>query len=121
MGAQTMPQVLRMMKAIFSGVQCDGGDDEVALVLAIVVVGDDDDLAAGEGFDGGGDGMDMVRSSGGRPTGPAGMKSLGVTAPPVSRQISSAMSRDIQAESLLQSCVIAAGDMPMRRANSMRR
>ena len=30
----------------------DGGDDQVALVLAVVVVGDDDDLAAGEGVDG---------------------------------------------------------------------
>ena len=51
-GAQTMPQVWRMMKAIFSGVQCDGRDDQVALVLAVVVVGDDDDLAAREGPDG---------------------------------------------------------------------
>ncbi len=41
-----------MMKAIFSGVQCDGGDDQVALVLAVVVVGDDDDFAAREGLDG---------------------------------------------------------------------
>ena len=30
----------------------DGGDDQVALVLAVVIVGDDDDLAAGEGVDG---------------------------------------------------------------------
>ena len=40
-----------MMKAIFSGVQSDGRDEQVALVLAVVVVGDDDDLAAGEGGD----------------------------------------------------------------------
>ena len=40
-----------MMNAIFSGVQSDGRDEQVALVLAVVVVGDDDDLAAGEGLD----------------------------------------------------------------------
>ena len=56
-GAQTMPQQLRMMKAIFSVVHKRGGDDEVALILAIVVVGDGDDLAARESLDGGGDGV----------------------------------------------------------------
>ena len=60
-GAQTMPQVWRMMKAIFSGVQSDGGDDQVALVLAVVVVGDDDDLAAREGLDRLGDAMAGIR------------------------------------------------------------
>ena len=45
-GAQTMPQQLRMMKAIFSGVQSAAAQIEIALVLAVVVVGDDDDLAA---------------------------------------------------------------------------
>ena len=38
-----------MMKAIFSGVQMRGGDEQIAFVLAIVVIGDDDDLAAGKG------------------------------------------------------------------------
>ncbi len=32
-----------------------GGDDQIALVLAIIVIGDDDDLAAREGFNGLGD------------------------------------------------------------------
>ena len=54
-GAQTIPDVLRMMKAIFSGRAKRGRDEQIALVLAIVVVGDDDDLAAGKrrdcGFD----------------------------------------------------------------------
>ena len=58
-----MPQVLRMMKAIFSGVQCERRDDQVALVLAIVIVGDDDDLAAREGLDGLGDGWNGARTS----------------------------------------------------------
>ena len=49
-GAQTMPQQLRMMKAIFSGVQSDGGADEIAFVLAVIVVGDDDNFAARDGF-----------------------------------------------------------------------
>ena len=40
------------MKPIFSGRGVDGGDDEVALVLAVVVVGDHHDLAALEGGDG---------------------------------------------------------------------
>ena len=35
----------------------DGGEDQVALVLAVVVVGDDDDLAALEGGDGFGDAL----------------------------------------------------------------
>ena len=39
------------MKAIFRGWQ-RGGDDQVALVLAIVIVGDDNDLATGESLDG---------------------------------------------------------------------
>ena len=34
-----------------------GGDDQVALVLAVVVVRDDDDFTAGESLDGFGDGM----------------------------------------------------------------
>ena len=52
-GAQTMPEVWRMMKAIFSGVHSDRRDEQIALVLAVVVVGDDDDLAARERGDGG--------------------------------------------------------------------
>ena len=48
-GAQTMPEVWRMMKAIFSGVHMRRRDEQIALVLAVVVVGDDDDLAAREG------------------------------------------------------------------------
>ena len=50
-----MPVVWRTMKAIFSGVAWTRGDDQVALVLAIVIVGDDDDLAPLEGADGIGD------------------------------------------------------------------
>ena len=117
-GAQTMPQVLRMMKAIFSGVQSDGGADEIALVLAVVVIGDDDDFAAGEGLDGSDDGVGhgTLLWAVSAVTRSAGMKSLGVTAPPVSRQISSAVSRDIQAESLLQSC----GDGGRRHARPPR-
>ncbi|MCZ8100310.1 MAG: hypothetical protein O9972_20665 [Burkholderiales bacterium] len=48
------------------------------------------------------------------------MKSFGVTAPPVSRLISAAVSRDIHTASLLQSAVMAAGDNPVRRANAIR-
>ena len=46
-----MPQVLRTMNAIFSGVRVHRGEDQVALVLAVVVVGHDDDFAACEGVD----------------------------------------------------------------------
>ncbi len=52
-GAQTMPEVLRMMNAIFLRRAQRCGDEEIALVLAVVVVGDDHDLAFGEGLDGG--------------------------------------------------------------------
>ena len=38
------------------------GDDQVALVLAIVVIGDGDDLAAGESLDGVCDGIEHVES-----------------------------------------------------------
>ena len=54
-GAQTMPEVWRMMNAIFSGVHRLRGDKQIAFVLAIVIIGDDDDLAAREGGDGGTD------------------------------------------------------------------
>ena len=59
-----------MMNAIFSGVACDRGDDQVALVLAVVIVGDDDDLAGGERLDRLADtGLRHVRSSPQRPPG----------------------------------------------------
>ena len=109
-----MPQVLRMMKAIFSGVQSDGGDDQVALVLAVVVIRDDDDFTAGESLDGFGDGVGHGASW------RMGQEIVGVTAPRVSRAISCAVSRDIQAWSELQSWVIAPGVTPIRRANSTR-
>ena len=56
-GAHTMPQQWRMMKAIFSGVQSRCCANEIALVLAVVVIGDDDDIAFGDGLDGVGDGL----------------------------------------------------------------
>ena len=49
MARQTMPQALRIMKLIASGVDLLGGDDQVALVLAVLVV-DEDDHAAGPQF-----------------------------------------------------------------------
>ena len=62
-GAQTMPLVWRTMKAELLRRGVDGGEDQVALVLAVVVVGDDDDLAALEGGDGVGDAVAVGRSS----------------------------------------------------------
>ena len=51
-GAQTMPEVWRTMKAICSGVILDGGGDQIALVLPVVVVDHHDHLAPGDGVDG---------------------------------------------------------------------
>jgi hypothetical protein len=48
------------------------------------------------------------------------MKSFGVTAPFVSRKITSAVSRESQAASLLHNWVMADGDKRVRRANSTR-
>ena len=48
------------------------------------------------------------------------MKSFGVTCPRVSRKMTSAVSRDNHAPSLLQSCVTALGESRVRRANSTR-
>ena len=96
-----------------------GGEDQVAFVLAVVVVGDDDDFAAGEGFDRLGDRMCDI-SFPCSATARAPRKSLGVTAPRVSATMCSAVSRETQAPSSLQICVIAPGDTPMRRAKSER-
>ncbi len=49
MARQTMPQPLRIMKLIASGRGILGGDDQVALVLAVLVI-DQDDHAAGLQF-----------------------------------------------------------------------
>ena len=51
-GAQTMPQQCRMMKAIFSGVQSDAAQTRSPSFSPVVVVGDDHEFAAGERFDG---------------------------------------------------------------------
>jgi hypothetical protein len=49
-----MPQVLRMMNGHFLRRGVHRRHHQIALVLAVVVVGHDHDLAAPEGFDGGG-------------------------------------------------------------------
>ncbi len=49
-GAQTMPEVWRMMNAIFSARAERGRDDQIALALAVVIVGDDDEFALGKGL-----------------------------------------------------------------------
>ena len=117
-GAQTMPQVLRMMNAIFSGVQW-----EAAMIKS-------------PSFSRSSSSVTMTSS----PLAKASMasdtewcmtllsklvpvterKSLGVTAPLVSREINSAVSRDSQASSWLHSWVMVPGDTPMRRAKSTR-
>ena len=113
-----MPQQLRMMKAIFSVRAKRSGDDQVALVFAVVVIGDDDDLAPGESLDGVGDGIEHVRSIGRRRRGLR--KSFGVTAPSVSATIRSAVSRDSQGPCSRQISVTAPGETPIRRAKSAR-
>ena len=102
---------------LFGGAQ-RSGDDQVALVLAIVVVGDGDDLAASEGLDGVGDGIEHVESIGRGERG--ARKSFGVTAPDVSATIRSAVSRDSHDPCSRQISVTAPGDTPMRRAKSVR-
>lgn len=54
------------------------------------------------------------------PSGSTPMKSLGVTAPAVSRTIASAVSRESQGASELQRAVMVAGETPTRRAKSCR-
>ena len=93
------------------------GDDQVALVLAIVVVGDGDDLATGESLDGVCDGIEHIGSL--RAGGPL-RKSFGVTAPCVSATIRSAVSRESQDPCSRQISVTAPGETPMRRAKSVR-
>ena len=51
-GVQTMPEVWRTMKAIFSGVQCTAATIMSPFVLAAVIIHDDDDLATLEGAQG---------------------------------------------------------------------
>ena len=115
-GAQTMPQVLRMMKAIFSGVQREAAtmrspsfsrsSSSVTMTIsprakASMVSATLLDMAASRGPD--------------RPR-----KSLGVTAPPVAAVMRSALSREIQAAGSLQSAVTLAGDRPTCFAKALR-
>ncbi len=115
-GVQTMPQVLRMMKAIFSGVHSEAAtirspsfsrsSSSVTTTISPLAKASTASVTA----------WAIAPSFGKRNS----RKSLGLTAPPVARAKRSALSRDSQAVSSLHSAVMEAGDIPTRRANSAR-
>ena len=61
MARQTMPQALRIMKLIASGVTFSAGDHQIALVLAVFVIHEDDHPALAQLLQGFFDGAETVR------------------------------------------------------------
>ena len=117
-GAQTMPLVWRMMKAIFSGVQnwpatirSPSFSRSSSSVTTTISPRAKASMTATTG------------SSMSAPLGKGGAgsrKSFGVTAPCVSATIRSAVSRESQLPCSRQISVTAPGDRPIRRAKSAR-
>ncbi len=117
-GAQTMPQPLRMMNAIFSVVQSEAAtimspsfSRSSSSVTTTISPRANASMASVTG---------LPISCPFRAVGGLRRKSFGVTAPPVSATMRSAVSRDSQAPSSRQISVTAPAETPMRRANSAR-
>ena len=117
-GAQTMPQPLRMMNAIFSVVQSEAAtirspsfSRSSSSVTTTISPRAKASMASATGLN-----MSSPLGAGGA----LFRKSFGVTAPSVSATIRSAVSRDSQDPCSRQISVTAPGETPMRRAKSAR-
>ena len=116
-GTQTMPQQLRMMKAIFSVVQSEAAtirspsfSRSSSSVTATISPRAKASMASATGLS-----ISSPLRAGGPPR-----KSFGVTAPCVSATIRSAVSRESHDPCSRQISVTAPGETPMRRAKSVR-
>ena len=118
-GVQTMPQQLRMMKAIISGVQCEAAQTRSPSFSRSSSSVTTTILPCAERLDGFDHGLMCWHRQWSRSRARRGSR---WASPPrrVARRMVSAVSRDTQAFGWLQICVTAPGDRPMLRAKSPR-